>query len=158
MIIREIEVRDNKQIEEVIRTCLKEFGGNREGLAWADPFLGRLSEVYDAVGSKYWVAEQDGRIVGGCGIGPMQNLEGICELQKMYCLPEARGTGIANKLMLIALEFASQHYNQCYLETLGNMTAANKFYRKHDFVELDKPLGDTGHYSCDVWYLKKLSS
>ncbi|TCZ78258.1 N-acetyltransferase [Paenibacillus albiflavus] len=156
MKIREIEARDNKQIEEVIRTCLMEFGGDREGLAWADPFLGRLSEVYVAEGSKYWVVEHDGRIVGGCGIGPMQNLEGICELQKMYCLPEARGTGTANKLMLIALEYAGQNYSQCYLETLDNMTSANRFYKKHGFIELDQPLGDTGHYSCDVWYLKDL--
>lgn len=156
MIIREIEDKDNKQIEEVIRTCLKEFGGDREGLAWADPYLGRLSEVYDTSGSKYWVAEHEGRIVGGCGIGPMDNLEGICELQKMYCLQEVRGTGIAHQLMTTALAFASLHYDRCYLETLNNMEAANKFYKKHHFAELDQPLGDTGHYSCDVWYLKNL--
>ncbi|MGZ9585793.1 GNAT family N-acetyltransferase [Paenibacillus marinisediminis] len=158
MLIRELEERDNKQIEDVIRTCLKEFGGDREGLAWADPLLGRLSEVYQADNAKYWVVEQDGKIVGGCGIGPVDNLAGICELQKMYCLPETRGTGIAHKLMATALEFAGQHYNQCYIETLSNMEAANRFYRKYGFTSLDKPIGDTGHFSCDVWYLKDLKT
>ena len=44
--IREIEARDNKDVENVIRTCLIEFGANHEGTAWADPNLGRFSEIY----------------------------------------------------------------------------------------------------------------
>ncbi|MGM1045662.1 MAG: GNAT family N-acetyltransferase [Bacillota bacterium] len=156
MIIREIQEQDNKAIENVIRTCLKEYGGDRAGLAWEDPLLGSLSEVYRASNSRYWVAEHHGRIVGGCGIGPMDKLEGVCELQKMYCLQEARRTGIAHKLMNTALEFAQTCYEQCYLETLSNMEAANRFYQKYNFVKLNKPLGDTGHFSCDIWYLKDL--
>ena len=42
--IREIQEKDNTQIEKIIRNCLIEFGGNREGLAWADPCLSKLSE------------------------------------------------------------------------------------------------------------------
>lgn len=40
--IREIEQRDNAIIEQVIRVCLTEFGGNREGLAWAERVLVRV--------------------------------------------------------------------------------------------------------------------
>ena len=54
-IIREIERKDNKAIENVIRECLIEFGGNREGLAWSDPNLGNLSDTYCKEGYKYWV-------------------------------------------------------------------------------------------------------
>lgn len=158
MLIRELEARDNSRIELIIRTCLQEFGGDREGLAWADPLLGRLSEVYQGELTKYWVAELDGEVVGGCGIGPVDQVAGVCELQKMYCLPAARGTGIAHQLMKTALKYASQHYNQCYLETLSNMEAANKFYRKYHFTALNQPIGDTGHYACDAWYLKELHS
>ncbi|MDK8179980.1 GNAT family N-acetyltransferase [Paenibacillus sp. UMB4589-SE434] len=154
MHIRILEERDNQHIESIIRTCLKEFGGDREGLAWADPQLGSLSMVYQKDHSRYWVVEYNGKIVGGCGIGPVDDMEGVCELQKMYCLPEARGTGIAHKLMVTALDFASKHYKQCYIETLSNMEAANQFYKKYDFVALERPLGNTGHFSCDVWYLK----
>ena len=90
-IIREIEEKDNKAVEKVIRACLIEYGGNHEGTAWADPDLGRFSEIYNSEGNKYWVIEdENGKIVGGTGIGNLGN--GICELQKMYCLPEARGT------------------------------------------------------------------
>ena len=45
--IREIEAKDNKEIEQIIRSCLIEFGANHEGTVWADPNLGRFSEIYN---------------------------------------------------------------------------------------------------------------
>ena len=106
-IIRELEEKDNKEIENIIRSCLIEFDGNREGLAWADPELGRLSTVYNKDGYKYWVIEEKEtkKLVGGAGIGKIEALEDICELQKMYCLKEARGTGISHKLNKIELNY-----------------------------------------------------
>lgn len=155
--IREIEEKDNKAVENVIRTCLIEFGGNHDGLAWSDPDLGRFSEVYNKEGYQYWVVEdKNGKIVGGVGIGELDKTEQVCELQKMYCLAEARGTGISHKLMELALNFAKQHYKKCYIETLSNMEAANKFYMKYGFQKLKKPYLETEHYACDVWYLKDL--
>lgn len=157
MKIREIQEKDNKQVEKVIRTCLIEFGGNREGLAWADPDLGNFSNVYNKTGYKYWVVESEtGEILGGCGIGKLYDLEDVCELQKMYCMPEIRGTGIAHELMKIALEYAKKYYKKCYIETLSNMVAANKFYKKYGFEKLKEPLIKTEHYACDVWYIKEL--
>ncbi len=157
VIIREIESRDNAAVERIIRECLLEFGGNREGTAWFDPDLGRFSEIYNSEERKYWVAEENGKILGGVGIAPLEGANPeICELQKMYCLPEARGTGVAHELIKIALETAAKFYELCYLETFGNMTAAQKFYKKHGFTRIDKPLGSTGHYGCDVMLVKKL--
>lgn len=154
--IREIEKKDNKDVENIIRTCLIEFGGNREGTAWCDPDLGRFSEVYNKQGHKYWVIEnQDGQVVGGAGIGALT--EEVCELQKMYCLKEARGTGIAQCLMDICLQYAKQYYDKCYLETFENMVAANKFYQKNGFISLERPYLETEHFSCDVWYIKDLT-
>ena len=155
--IREIETKDNKDVENVIRTCLIEFGGNHEGTAWTDPNLGRFSEIYNSEGNKYWVAEDEtGKIVGGVGIRTLEGLENICELQKMYCLKEARGTKISHLLIEIALEYAKKYYDKCYLETLENMIAAQKFYEKYGFKRLEKPLLETGHFACDVCYLKIL--
>lgn len=152
--IRLIEPRDNAAVEQVIRSCLIEFGANHAGTAWADPDLGRFSEVYAAPGNRYWVAESDGCIVGGTGIGALT--EDICELQKMYCLPQARGTGLAHELIERALAFAAAHYKSCYLETLENMTAAQRFYEKHGFARVTEPVVQTEHYACDVRYLRAL--
>ncbi len=153
--IREIEFRDNASVEILIRTCLIEFGGNHEGLAWSDPDLGRFSEIYNKEGYKYWIAEdQNGKLCGGVGIGGLT--ENVCELQKMYCYKEVRGTGVAHELMKLALDYAKRYYSKCYLETLSNMVAANKFYEKYGFKKLDKPYIQTEHFACDMWYIKDL--
>ena len=155
--IREIEEKDNKEVENVIRTCLIEFGANHEGTAWAAPNLGRFSEIYNTDGNKYWVAiGENEKIVGGVGIGKLDGIEDVCELQKMYCLPETRGTGISHKLMDMALEYAKKYYSKCYLETLSNMIAAQKFYEKYGFVKVDEPIVKTEHFACDVRYIKYL--
>lgn len=157
MIIRPILAKDNSAVEQVIRHCLKEFGADRPGTAWMDPDLGRFSQVYSLPGRQYWVAEDaQGNIAGGVGIGELPGVEGVCELQKMYCLPPVRGTGVAGRLLDTALAFARAHYRQCYLETLDSMTAAHRFYEKHGFRRIPHPLGSTGHTACDVLYLKDL--
>ena len=153
--IRPIESKDNAQVESVIRTCLIEFGGNREGTAWCDPDLGRFSEVYAGEKRVYWVVEDEqGVVVGGSGIGPLT--EEVCELQKMYLLPEVRGIGVGKNLMELCLNFAKQYYSKCYIETFGNMLAANRFYQKFGFCKLEQPFLQTEHFSCDVWYIKEL--
>ncbi len=155
--IREIRPGDDAGVESVIRACLVEFGANRPGFAWADPDLGRFSQVYAAPASRYWVVEApDGGIVGGAGIGPLPGAQGVCELQKMYCLPPVRGTGAAHILMDLALAFAARHYRQCYLETFHTMAAANRFYQKYGFRRLERPYLPTEHFACDIWYLKDL--
>lgn len=152
--IREIQEKDNKEIEKIIRSCLIEYGANHEGTAWTDPNLGRFSEIYNEEGNKYWVAEKDGRVVGGVGIGRMNS--NICELQKMYCIREIRGKGVAHKLIEIALDYAKNYYKKCYLETLANMIEAQKFYEKHGFKRVYEPVVETEHFACDVRYIKDL--
>lgn len=156
MVIREIKQKDNKEVETLIRTCLIEFGADKPGCAWSDPNLGCFYELYQKEGSKYFVAVEDNKIVASCGIGPLDNVENTCELQKMYSTKEVRGSGVASKLLEISLDFAKKHYSKCYLETFSNMVAANQFYKKNGFIQLDKPLIETEHYACDVWYLKEI--
>ena len=155
--IREIQQKDNKQVENVIRTCLIEFGANHDGTAWADPDLCRFSEIYNTEGNKYWVIEdENGIILGGVGIGNLEGTDKVCELQKMYCLPQIRGTGLSHKLMDIALNYAKQYYKKCYLETLPNMIGAQKFYEKYGFIRIYEPVIKTDHFACDVLYIKDL--
>lgn len=155
--VREIRAGDNRAVEAVIRSCLAEFGADREGTAWSDPDLGRFSEIYSKDGRRYWVAEDSGgRIIGGVGIGELCGANGVCELQKMYCIPKARGTGAARALLDTALKYAARYYKKCYLETLDNMSAAQRFYEKNGFVRCERALADTGHFACDVRYIKDL--
>ena len=156
--VRPIEKRDDAAVESVIRACLIEYGANHEGTAWADPDLSRFSEIYCIPGNAYFVAEDEqGRIVGGAGIGELAGVRDVCELQKMYCLPEARGTGIAQALLARALDYARPYYKRVYLETLPNMHRAQRFYEKQGFYRCDA-IGNTAHFACDVRYIKDLEN
>ncbi|MFC6651029.1 GNAT family N-acetyltransferase [Paenibacillus rhizoplanae] len=155
--IRPIERRDNAAIEGIIRECLIEFGGNREGLAWADDSLHDLYTYYNSTANRaYWIIEVDGQVLGGCGIAAFDEARQICELQKMYLSAAIRGQGVAAELLDTALAFAKQHYRKCYLETLLTMHAAGRFYVKHGFSPLDGPLAGSEHYACDAWYIRDL--
>jgi len=158
IIIREIEARDNKAVANLIREVLVELGAPKVGTAYEDKSLAILSEVYDKDKAVYFVMELEGDIVGGAGISQLENTtDNICELQKMYFLPEARGKGLGAKMIVKCLDIAKDlGYEKCYLETLPYMRSAVKLYKKSGFKVLDAPLGNTGHYSCTEWMIKEL--
>ncbi len=156
--IREIQKADNVAIAKVIRDVLIEHNVPKVGTAYADPSLDYMFENYSVSKSMYFVVEKGGKIIGGAGIAKLENgPDGICELQKMYFLSEARGLGLGVKMMEKCLERAKQFgYEKCYLETMPYMIDAQKLYKKSGFEYLEKPLGDTGHNACPVWMLKVL--
>tara|TARA_R110001632_G_scaffold116951_2_gene228771 strand:- start:15711 stop:16202 length:492 start_codon:yes stop_codon:yes gene_type:complete len=157
-IIREIEPRDNVQMKSIVQRVILEMGAPKIGTAYEDKALEDLYAVYQKDKAIYFVVEHNNIVLGGGGIAQLDNFEGsTCELQKMYFLPEARGKGIGaemiEKCMKKAKEFS---FDQCYLETLPYMTAAQKLYKKNGFTEIDAAMGNTSHYSCDVWMIRKL--
>ena len=156
--IREIQFKDNPKIAQAIRDILIEFGVPKVGTAYADTILDTLSEAYTTNNAIYFVVEKDNKIYGGAGIKQLDNYKGnICELQKMYFSPEARNIGLGSEMMNICLKKAKDFgFEQCYLETLPYMEGARKLYRKVGFKDLDAPMGNTGHYSCNLWMLKDL--
>ena len=164
MQIREIQQNDNDSIAKIIRAVFHELDAPKVGTAYADPVLDTLFEVYQRCRSVYYVVEQNGRVLGGCGIAPleMQNpvqseTSKICELQKMYFAPEIRGTGYAEKIIKLCLEFATtQGFEICYLETLSFMKTAQKLYKRIGFENINGPMVNTGHNSCEVWMTKQL--
>ena len=124
----------------------------------ADPQLDSLYELYSAEHSAYWIVEHQGKVAGGGGIAPLAcSAPDICELQKMYFLPEVRGFGVARELALRAMEHARQRgFRRCYLETTGTLTRAIKLYESLGFERIDEVLGCTGHGDCEYRMLKTL--
>jgi putative acetyltransferase len=158
MTIRKIQEEDDKQVATVIRSVLIEHNVPKVGTAYADASLDCMYKTYTTPNSAYYIIEHDGKIIGGAGIAPLENGPAdTCELQKMYFLPEVRGTGMGAKMMARCLETAVDFgFSQCYLETMPYMEAAQKLYVKSGFTYLDAPMGNTGHSSCPVWMVKKL--
>ena len=157
-IIRLIEKEDNLQIAKVIRSVLKDFKVPKVGTAYADAALDCMFETYQNVNAAYFIVEENHKIIGGAGIAKLENFDGnVCELQKMYFLPEARGRGVGAQMMETCLKKAREfNYEKIYLETMEYMTHAQKLYKQSGFEYIESALGDTGHYSCPVYMLKKL--
>lgn len=158
MHIREMEEKDNQKIEQIIKRSLESYHLNIPGTAYFDPQLSTLAQYYmEQANANYWVAVNDqNEVVGGVGIAPFGQRNGICELQKLYISPEAQGVGLSKKLMKVALNFAKEHYTYCYLETLKKLQTANHLYLKFGFRQLDKALDGSDHNACDAWYIKEL--
>ncbi len=157
-VLRSIQAKDNQKMATLIRSVLEELNVPKVGTAYEDKALDDLTEAYREEKGDYFVVESQGELVGGAGIGSLPNANPeVCELQKMYFSPAARGKGWGDLMMNKCLEAAKElGYKQVYIETMPYMKAAQKLYVRHGFEYIDAPLGNTGHYSCPVYLLKTL--
>ena len=156
--MRPIRRRDDAAVGAIIREVMTEHGADGPGFAIHDPEVAPMSRAYPGKRSRYWVAERDGRVLGGAGYAPLSGGDpSTCELRKMYFLPAARGCGMAARLLGLCLEQAKKDgFSRCYLETLESMAKARSLYEGYGFEKLSCAEGDTGHFSCDSWYAREL--
>ena len=159
-VIRPIAQTDDAAMAQVIRTVMPEFGAVGEGFAINDPEVDWMSRAYAGTRSAYFVVERDGsgHISGGGGIAPLDGGDAdVCELRKMYFLPELRGLGAGAALMAKSLDAARERgFRRCYVETLRGMDAAMRLYERHGFSRIPAPMGATGHGGCNAFYLLEL--
>ena len=159
-VIRPITQTDDVAMAQVIRTVMPEFGAVGEGFAINDPEVDWMSRAYAGTRSAYFVVERDGsgHISGGGGIAPLDGGDAnVCELRKMYFLPELRGLGAGTALIGRCLDAARERgFRRCYLETLHGMDAAMRLYERHGFSRIPAPIGATGHGGCNAFYLLDL--
>jgi putative acetyltransferase len=156
--IRTIQPEDNRQLAQIIRATLTEFGANHPGTVFYDSTTDSLYELFRKELSVYFIAETDGKIVGGGGIYPTIGLpEKTCELVKMYLLPEARGKGLGRLIIEKCLQTAKEFgFEQIYIESMPELNLALKVYERFGFKYLSAPLGDSGHFGCELWMIRKL--
>ena len=156
--IRLLSKQDNPEIARIIRSVLSEFNANKPGTVYFDPTTDDLYTLFSAQNSEYWILELDGKIVGGSGVYPTENLPaGCCELVKLYLLPEARGKGFGKMLIEKCFDSAIKFgFTQMYLETMPELKMAVGLYERCGFIYLNGPMGSSGHFGCDLWMLKML--
>lgn len=154
--LRPITPQDNPAMARIIRTVMTEYGATGPGYSIHDPEVDRMCETYADDRSVFYVVENEqGELLGGAGIGPLVGGESsVCELKKMYFLPAARGQGAGHRMLKQCLEGAKTlGYQRCYLETLERMPEARRLYARYGFRELTAPMGNTGHNSCDRFFV-----
>ena len=156
--IRPIAATDDPVVANIIRTVMPEFGASGAGFAINDPEVGAMHAAYSRPRCAYFVVERNGEVLGGGGIAPLEGGDpDTCELRKMYFMPELRGAGAGRALMAWCLEAARfEGFRKCYLETLTGMDDAQRLYAKTGFEPIPGPMGNTGHFSCNTFYLLHL--
>ncbi len=156
-LIRPIRPADDSACAAIIREVMKDFGAAGPGSSIDDPEVDAMCASYSGPRAAFFIVEQDGRVLGGGGIGPLAGgTDDVCELRKMYFLPALRGRGIGARMLRLCLDAARERgYRRCYLETKTGMVAAQKLYVKAGFRP-SAPQGATGHSSCDRHYLLEL--
>ena len=158
-VIRPIEPRDSAAVASIIRTVMPEFGADGPGFAIHDTEVDDMHAAYTRARSAYFVVERDGVVLGGGGVAPLENGDAdVCELRKMYFLPETRGIGAGAAMIQRCLDAARGFgFKRCYIETLTGMDAAQALYLKNGFKALCEPMGGTGHFGCDRFFIRDIA-
>ncbi len=157
--IRPIQPTDNAAMANIIRRSLEEFGANRPGTVYFDDSTDHLYELFQSTpNSAYFIAENEGILLGGAGIFPTEGLpDDTCELVKMYLSPTSRGLGLGRRMIDHCLQTAAATgYKSVYLETMPELKKAVSVYEKFGFSYLNGPMGNSGHNGCDIWMLRTL--
>jgi putative acetyltransferase len=158
--LRPIQPNDNVELARIIRESLVEFNVPKVGTVYSDPDTDRLFELFnDAPNSCYFVAEEDGVLLGGCGVYPTNGLPtDHAELVKLYLTAATRGRGIGKMLMEKCFESAMElGYTHLYLESFPQLSKAISIYEKTGFKRLNHALGNSGHFACNIWMVKELA-
>lgn len=158
MEIRKIKKMDNRSVANMIKKVFEEYGAPKEGTVYSDSTTNNLYELFKNEKSVFWVISEDKDILGCCGVYPTEGLPDSCaELVKFYLCSKIRGQGLGKKLMQQSIESAKKiGYSKLYLESLPEFSNAVSMYEKIGFEKLEKPLGISGHFSCNIWMIKNL--
>ena len=158
--IRRIRAADRAAVARLIRTVMPEFGAQGPGFAINDPEVDDMFGAYQQPRSAYFVVTRltEETVCGGGGYAPLLGGDNAtCELRKMYFLPEIRGLGIGQNVLAECLAGARRAgFTRMYLETLAAMSQARALYERNGFSRLQRPMGETGHFGCNSFYLRDL--
>lgn len=157
---RLIEIKDNQPLAQLIRNVFDEFDVERIGTVYSDASTDNLFDLFAVENAEYWVAEQNGNVIGGCGIYPTDGLgKGCAELVKLYLSPLARGYKVGFNLLNIIIKRSIElGYKQLYLESFDKFSKAVSMYENLGFRHIDAPMGNSGHSACTIWMIKDLEN
>jgi GNAT superfamily N-acetyltransferase len=95
-----------------------------------------LPGSYENYGGAFWVASDEGGVVGTCGVFPVA--PGDFELRKMYLHARSRGSGLGKRMLRESIEWTRGHGGlRMVLDTTEQMVRAIAFYEANGFVRDD---------------------
>ena len=96
--------------------------------------LANLPGKYGPPRGVLMIARTDGGGALGCvGVRPL-DAQGVCEMKRLFILPESRGGGLGRRLAEAAIRrAASLGYQEMWLDTLATMASAIALYEELGF-------------------------
>ena len=164
--IRPFQKSDSDKVIEFISDIIvNEFRFKLE-FDTLDSDIFAIDESYNkSNGSCFWVAEtvvnddysntqQKQKILGTTAVRNLKQFESTCELKRMYVLRDFRRSGVGQKLLDIAIDFAkSVGYSRIVLDSSKALHPARALYLKNGFVDIPKY---NDNYRADVFMEKIL--
>ena len=107
--------------------------------------LSNLPGAYSEPSGCLLIARCAQDILGFVGMTSFDEVENICEMKRLYVLPEARGRGIGRALSVAIVDFGRKAgYRRVRLETLKRLEAARSIYAGLGFRDMGNRVeGDT---------------
>ena len=155
-VLREGRDTDADGFIALIAACWAEYPGNILDVDGENPELRALATYFAANGGALWAVEQAGAITGMLGTKPLG--DGDWELCKVYTRPALRGTGLAQRMIDTAEDFARGHGGtRMKLWSDTRFDRAHRFYEKQSYVRAGalRVLNDLSH-SIEFVYAKPL--
>ncbi len=102
------------------------------------PDLFDIETAYRGHGGEFWVALEQGRVVGTVAV--RQFAPGHGTVRKMFVAPTHRGAvGLAAQLMEHLVSWCrARHLDRLTLGTTSAMSTAQRFYARHGFESIDR--------------------
>jgi len=154
---REMTEADNAAVAALVRDNLKQFNLDLPGTVYFDEGLDHLSDYYGNDERKYFVIEGDnGEVIGGIGYDKFEPMQDTAELQKLYLIDAAKGSGLGYELLdFIEDKMREAGYKVSYLETHDNLQAAIHIYKKKGYKEIERPK-EVVHSTMNRFFIKEL--
>lgn len=129
MRIRQVEAADLAQLLAIINDAAQAYRGVIPVDRWHDPYMPQQELVNEvASGVIFWVAEEEGRMLGVMGI---QDKGPVALVRHAYVAPTAQRKGIGTKLLRHVEALAGK---PVLIGTWADASWAIDFYRRNGFT------------------------
>ncbi|MNJ91981.1 Acetyltransferase [compost metagenome] len=105
----------------------------------------------------FWLAEQNGKVLGFCGIEHSWPEAGFTRIHKLYILPDTQGLGVGKILVDQVEKEARKHGNTKLHLNVNKDNRAIGFYNKQGFTTVEEEVIDIGNgYVMDDFIMVKV--
>ncbi|AEF41957.1 GNAT family N-acetyltransferase [Hoyosella subflava] len=154
--IRPVQDADSEQLIALIGACWSEFPGCILDVDLEEQWLRAPAAAYAAFGGAFWVADDEGMILGSSGFRP--SLASLAEIKGVYVAASARRHGLATVLVKQAEQSAlDAGYTGVQAWSDTRFTGAHNLYARLGYARTgrSRDLHDISH-STEIEFAKEL--